>query len=452
MRNLKLFSMIIALAVVLVSCNPDKTTIKFKGGKEVTKNVQVNTVMSAYSDEVTVTYGKGETVITANVPAWATFQQTGNKFTITGTAPDQATEVKVTITAKNNGVVAEQTLTINVTDNFVPEEKVIYSEDFGNGVSASPWPSVADYDSYSNGYLRGGLGGAMVVYSQEGGAVSIRGNAVSKDYPGASGACNAMMAANGASFVIKDIATCGARDFKFSFGCNQKSDTLTVAYRLYNTNEWVNLPFSKDDTFWGKVEVEFSVPEGTNTISLKFTAGTTGFGTRVDDLRLTTEGAVSSPVIDTEEPVIVDCPVVDLPVNCVFATAIPDCWTYIDPLYPTSPYFYSNGGLRLNNEGLGVTSREFNPQQSVKVTINIGAFNENQKTTTASPDVFTVTGYNASNAVVGTAAIQTVAVGNNDINLTGTDIVKVDVVMTGYHLIGTKYQNINLAGVTIASN
>ena len=449
MKKLKLFSMIALVATMFAACGPnDKTEIKFKGGREVTKQAQVNVEMSAYTDEVTVTFGKGETTIVADVPAWATFTQTGNKFAITGTPDVEKTEI-ITISATNNGVTATQTLTINVTDEPVYEEKTIYTENFGSVPTASPWPYANVYD----GYQRGGIGGGAVVY--EGAGVSIRSNAVSDNngYSGASGGNNAMMAAAGASLIIKDIATCGARNFKFSFGCNETSEIVSIAYRVYNTTEWVELPFAKEGTYWDNVEgIEFSVPAGTNTISLKFTAAETQYGSRVDDLLLTTEDIVSSPIIDEEEPIVIECDVVDLPVNVTINNAIPDCWTYItnDPAYP-DPAFYANGGLRINYEYIGITSQEFNQQSNIKVTINISAFNANTRTA-GSADVFTITGYNASNVAVGTAAIQTVAVGDNVINLTGTNIVKVDVIMTGYPEIDGVCQNVNVKGIKIETN
>ncbi|MDR2557118.1 MAG: hypothetical protein LBC49_05340, partial [Bacteroidales bacterium] len=134
-------------------------------------------------------------------------------------------------------------------------------------------------------------------------------------------------------------------------------------------------------------------------------------------------------------------------------SAIPDCWTYItnNAAYP-EPTYYGNGGLKLNYENMGITSREFNPQSNIKVTIKINAFNANQKTSAASPDVFTVKVYNAGGSVVGTGTLASVQAGDNIVNLTGTDIVKIDVVMTGFPNIGGTYQNVNLGGVTVETN
>ncbi|MDR2127118.1 MAG: DUF5689 domain-containing protein [Prevotellaceae bacterium] len=176
--------------------------------------------------------------------------------------------------------------------------EIILRETFGNSVAAAPWPSVADYE----GYLKEGKGAAAVTYTAEGGAVSVRANAASSGYLGASGECNAMMAsAGGASLLVNDIATCGATNLVLSFGSNEASAILSVAYKINGTTNWIPVTYTKTDASWGLVSATITLPAGTNTIKLRFTAATTQYGTRVDDVRITTEDQTGNPIIDPDE-------------------------------------------------------------------------------------------------------------------------------------------------------
>ena len=194
----------------------------------------------------------------------------------------------------------------NVDDPDDPKDEdkeltVLYGENFGvNLTTTAPttgWPAAASYTEY----LKGGKGGAAVVYAAEGGAVTIRGNQPSSGYTAASGSGNAMMAATGASLVIKNIATCGATNLKLSFGSVVAASTINLSYRISGQTEWVAVPYVKETTAWGLVEnVEIKLPTGTNTINLKFTAGVTEFGSRIDDIKITTEDKTGDPVIDQD--------------------------------------------------------------------------------------------------------------------------------------------------------
>lgn len=194
----------------------------------------------------------------------------------------------------------------NVDDPDDPKDEdkeltVLYGENFGvNLTTTAPttgWPAAASYTEY----LKGGKGGAAVVYAAEGGAVTIRGNQPSSGYTAASGSGNAMMAATGASLIIKNIATCGATNLKLSFGSVVAASTINLSYRISGQTEWVAVPYVKETTAWGLVEnVEIKLPTGTNTINLKFTAGVTEFGSRIDDIKITTEDKTGDPVVDQD--------------------------------------------------------------------------------------------------------------------------------------------------------
>ena len=186
-----------------------------------------------------------------------------------------------------------------IEGGITPSGGLILNETFGTTATQnSTWPSVAEY----TGYSKTGAGAAQVTYTAEGGAVSVRTNSVSSGYEGASGSCNAMMAAMGASLLINDIATCGATSLNLSFGSNETNYTLAVAYKINGTSNWVAIPYTKATTGWELVsDLKITLPAGTNTIKLKFNAGTTAFGTRVDDITITTTNTIGTPIITPDE-------------------------------------------------------------------------------------------------------------------------------------------------------
>ena len=181
---------------------------------------------------------------------------------------------------------------IHISQGKVPV--TLFYEDFGTGApTASPWPSLTDWKNYS----RQGLGGANVAYTSEGsGAVTIRGSSVSSGYQDASGEANAMMASTGATLVVKNIASCGARNLTLTFGTNQNQTVLTVFLSPDNGTTWDTLKYTKATIdAWGLVRIPIVLPENTDCFALRFTAGTTGFGTRVDDIKITTRDDVGLP-------------------------------------------------------------------------------------------------------------------------------------------------------------
>ena len=294
MKTLKAISIlfITGILVFLTSCNSkgdDISLISFTLDKP-------SVTLTAVGDAVTITATPlpGNATVnftwTSNDKTIATVSKIGD-FTAEVTA---VADGETTITIKSGS--AEKTVSVKVGGGKLT---VIYSENFGNTAvqTGTQWPLIADY----TGYEKGGIGGANVVYKQEVGGVSVRGNSVS-NYEGASGNCNVMMAAAGANFIINDIATCGAKNLLLSFGNNVTSEICKVYYRIYNTNDWIELSYEKTDDRWAYLsDLEFTVPEGTNTISIKFTAVATQYGVRIDDIKLTTSDQTSSPIIDKEQ-------------------------------------------------------------------------------------------------------------------------------------------------------
>ncbi len=146
--------------------------------------------------------------------------------------------------------------------------------------------------------------------------------------------------------------------------------------------------------------------------------------------------------------------------NCSFDNkTIVGNFTYIsnDPVnYPNinanSGWNNNGAALKLSYEGQGVKSPVFVAVNSCIVTINIQALNGNTRTSAASTDIFTVKAYNAAGEVVDTKTLTAVVVGDeNVVELSGTGIVSVEVVMTGYPHNGEQYCNIALAGVVVST-
>ena len=139
-------------------------------------------------------------------------------------------------------------------------------------------------------------------------------------------------------------------------------------------------------------------------------------------------------------------------VSATFSKAFTEGFTYItnNSSYP-NPSWYSDGGLKMNYENMGVLSGTFEAASTVEVTLNINALNENTKTG-KSGDAFKVYGLDASGAVVAEAGLATVAKGSNTVTLEGEGIVQVKVMMTAYPHNGNKYCNVSLGGVTLTIN
>lgn len=116
--------------------------------------------------------------------------------------------------------------------------------------------------------------------------------------------------------------------------------------------------------------------------------------------------------------------------------------------YP-EPSFYSNGGLKMSYVNQGALTEKFGAADSVTVELNVLALNQNQKTDDANVKAFAVYGLNAAGEVVATVELETVTVGVNSVELAGTGIAQVKVVMTDYPFDGEKSCNVSLGGVIV---
>ena len=201
--------------------------------------------------------------------------------------------LEIEANVRNGGILTRASVVINFPQKIEPPMgNLLFFEDFGTTAVqiGTMWPSITEY----TGFRTSGAGAGEIYYSSEGGLVSVRSNAVS-NFPGASGGSNVMLAATGASFFINNIATCGARNLTLSFGSNQTSNTLSVEYRVAGSSQWHPIEYQKNTETWGLVSnLNITLPEGTNTFSLRFTAGFTQFGTRLDDIKIVTEDEIGS--------------------------------------------------------------------------------------------------------------------------------------------------------------
>jgi len=180
---------------------------------------------------------------------------------------------------------------------------VIFNETFGNPTQiGTSWPTIAQFSDLG-GFVTTGIGAGAVRFAAEGGRVDVRGN-FNSSFLGASGGGNVMFsAATGGTLFIHDIATCGARTLQLSFGSSQPAPAVSVAWRPSgDPDAWIEIPYEKVLTSWGLVSgLQIDLPEGTNTIHLRFRAVQTEMGARIDDVRLTTtDTSLGEPIIDPD--------------------------------------------------------------------------------------------------------------------------------------------------------
>ena len=189
-----------------------------------------------------------------------------------------------------------------------PEDQptLIFLETFGNPAQiGTQWPTIAQFTELE-GFVTTGIGADSVTFSSSGGRVDVRGN-FNSNYLGASGEGNVMFSTgSGGTLYVNNIATCGARNLVLSFGASEICDIISVAYRINGTIEWVEIPFEKLLSGWSLVDnLNITLPEGTNTINLRFTATASDRGARIDDIRITTTDETGAPIIDPDDiPVI----------------------------------------------------------------------------------------------------------------------------------------------------
>ena len=187
---------------------------------------------------------------------------------------------------------------VRITQTGAIVSETLYADNFGTTATqtGTAWPLVGEY----SGWNKSGIGASSVTYSSEGGAVSARSNSTSSGYDGASGSVNVMMAAAGASFIVKDIDPKGMTSMNLTFGFNETTAVLTLFYSTDGTT-WTQVNYTKTAEGWGLAQASFGIPASTGALHLKFTAATTQYGTRIDDIKLVgAEGGTVTPPTGNE--------------------------------------------------------------------------------------------------------------------------------------------------------
>ena len=188
-------------------------------------------------------------------------------------------------------------------------DDVIFFNDFDKQEAAqtdSKWPYADAFEGWKN---QTGSGAASVEYEFK--SISVRANSNSdgsySDYPG-SGKNNLFFGA-GSHFQIRKIALGGAKDLTLSFGAEKylKDDSVfnRDEFKVYVSNSaegasWVSLQYSfPNDALpegrWNIASTSFTVPNGTSTLYIYFTASV-GSAYRIDDVKLAKASSSTSTV------------------------------------------------------------------------------------------------------------------------------------------------------------
>ena len=253
--------------------------------------------------------------VTSDVPWIAVDPDSGN-----GSPVDQA----VTVTVMENtsftrsghvtfDIVYDNTiLTVNQAGNGMPEDFIIYYNDFDKevatqayGTGGTSWPYLDQFEGWKN---QSGVGIENLAYDFAN--VSTRNNSNSNagysDYAG-SGTNNLLFGANG-HFAVKNLSLKDFKNFRLSFGTekydnNNKEALFDPAelpvYVSADGAKWVPLEYTYLGTAagrWNLAEAVFSVPADVTTLSVYIMAKI-GSAYRVDDLKLEVSDD-AGPVVD----------------------------------------------------------------------------------------------------------------------------------------------------------
>ncbi len=122
-------------------------------------------------------------------------------------------------------------------------------------------------------------------------------------------------------------------------------------------------------------------------------------------------------------------------------------WTFSE----SKPEYYGNGGLKMNKEGMALTSPAFEAAAGATVEFEIGALNTNQNTgkNGADGDNFLIEGLNASGEAVASQTVKTSATGKYSATVESEGIVKIRLTLESFPYNGSKYCNVNLKSVTV---
>lgn len=215
------------------------------------------------------------------------------------TGMNRSADLKFTIGMKSRYLTVEQ-----AGPGGSVEALIVYFNDFDKqeatktyGSAGSSWPYLDQFEGWKNAT---GTGAANVTYTFQG--MSARANSTSdssySDYAGSGK--NNMFFGSAAYLSTNNIALGGAKDFTLTFGTEKYSQDAAVGsvftkseYRIFLSNDgakWVELTdysFAGDGTEgrWNIASANFSVPEGTETLSICMQVSVASVY-RMDDMKL----------------------------------------------------------------------------------------------------------------------------------------------------------------------
>ena len=274
-----------------ISISTSEMTFDAEGGdKELSVNATRDWKVQTDADWVVVSPESGSA---------SAEDQTVTVSVLENTGMDRSADLKFTIGMKSKYLTVSQ-----AGPGGSPEALIVYSNDFDKeeatktyGSSGSSWPYLDQFEGWKN---QKGTGVENVTYTFQG--MSARANSTSdgthSDYAGSGK--NNMFFGSAAYLSTNGIALGGATDFTLTFGTEKYSQDTAVGsiftkseFRIYlskDGSKWVELTdysFAGDGTEgrWNIASADFSVPEGTETLSICMQVSVASVY-RVDDMKL----------------------------------------------------------------------------------------------------------------------------------------------------------------------
>ena len=274
-----------------ISISTSEMTFDAEGGdKELSVNATRDWKVQTDADWVVVSPESGSA---------SAEDQTVTVSVLENTGMDRSADLKFTIGMKSKYLTVSQ-----AGPGGSPEALIVYSNDFDKeeatktyGSSGSSWPYLDQFEGWKN---QKGTGAENVTYTFQG--MSARANSTSdgthSDYAGSGK--NNMFFGSAAYLSTNGIALGGATDFTLTFGTEKYSQDTAVGsiftkseFRIYlskDGSKWVELTdysFAGDGTEgrWNIASADFSVPEGTETLSICMQVSVASVY-RVDDMKL----------------------------------------------------------------------------------------------------------------------------------------------------------------------
>ena len=145
--------------------------------------------------------------------------------------------------------------------------------------------------------------------------------------------------------------------------------------------------------------------------------------------------------------------------NISFESSMPDGFLYISgnkAFTPSSSYFYSAGGIKMDENQKGKKGFQtclFNSFKKIELRINIGKFYGTQKSAVQDVPVFTIYGFDTNGNLVATEVIDELSTNKANsyvkVYLRGEDIAYIEVRATNLPCESGKVYNFGITGISI---